>query len=111
MDNVAWGVATPQEDELIYLAEGGSEPFQESMLFPRTARVDPGTVLGQSTDALTRDITLRFFRKLTFLHGRRLVTKSPGHLFRLPMLRTLFPRSRVVFRVRDPHLRTTKIIK
>ena len=103
MDNVAWGVATPQEDELIYLAEGGSEPFQESMLFPRTARVDPGTVLGQSTDALTRDITLRFFRKLTFLHGRRLVTKSPGHLFRLPMLRTLFPRSRVVFLVRDPH--------
>ena len=103
MDNIAWGVETPQEDELIYLAEGGSEPFQESMLFPRTARVDPGTVLGQSTAASTRDITLRFFRKLTFLQGRRLVTKSPGHLFRLPMLRTLFPRSRIVFMVRDPH--------
>ncbi len=73
------------------------------MLFPRTARIDPGSVLGQSADARTRDITLRFFRKLTSIHGRPLVAKSPGHLFRLPMLRALFPRSRVVFIVRDPH--------
>jgi hypothetical protein len=103
MDGVAWDLETPQEDELVYLSEGGSSPFHESMFFPRTARVDPDTLLRQSTDARTRDITLRFFRKLTFVHGRRLVAKSPGHLFRLPMLRTLFPRSRVVFIVRDPH--------
>jgi omega-hydroxy-beta-dihydromenaquinone-9 sulfotransferase len=37
------------------------------------------------------------------VHGRPLVVKSPGHLFRLPMLRALFPRSRMVFIVRDPH--------
>ena len=81
MDRVVWDLATPQEDELVYLSEGGSNPFHESMLFPRTARVDAGTFLKQSTDARTRDITLRFFRKLTFAHGRRLVVKSPGHLF------------------------------
>lgn len=103
MDAVAWDLSTPQEDELVYLPEGGASPFHESMLFPRTAPLDHAAFMRQSTDAGTRDITLRFFRKLTFIHGRRLVVKSPGHLFRLPMLRTLFPRSRVVFIVRDPH--------
>jgi hypothetical protein len=103
MDAVAWDLSTPQEDELVYLPEGGASPFHESMLFPRTAPLDHAAFVRQSTDAGTRDITLRFFRKLTFIHGRRLVVKSPGHLFRLPMLRTLFPRSRVVFIVRDPH--------
>jgi hypothetical protein len=103
MDRVAWDLAAPQEDELVYLTEGGSNPFHESMLFPLTARVDAEAFLRQSSDTRTREITLRFFRKLTFVHGRRLVAKSPGHLFRLPMLRALFPRSRVIFIVRDPY--------
>jgi hypothetical protein len=103
MDAVAWDLSTPQEDELAYLPEGGSNPFHESMLFPRTAPLDHAAFVRHASDARTRDITLRFFRKLTFVHGRRLVVKSPGHLFRLPMLRTLFPRSRVAFIVRDPH--------
>jgi hypothetical protein len=103
MDAVAWEVNSPQEDELVYLPEGGASPFHEGMVFPRTAPLDPDALEREATSARARDITLRFFRKLTLVHGRRLVVKSPGHLFRLPMLRELFPRSRVVFIVRDPH--------
>jgi hypothetical protein len=103
MDAVAWDPGSPQEDELVHLPEGGSSPFHEGMVFPRTASLEPDAFVRGANGARTRDITLRFFRKLTFAHGRRLVVKSPGHLFRLPMLRELFPRSRVVFIVRDPH--------
>ena len=103
MDSIPWSLTTPQEDELVYLPEGGSSPFHESMVFPRTAPLDHAAFARQASDVPSREVALRFFRKLTFVHGRRMVVKSPGHLFRLPMLRALFPRTRVVFLVRDPH--------
>ena len=101
-DNVPWNLRTPQEDELVYLPEGGFNYFHESMIFPRTTPFARERLLLDSNDGSTREITTRFFRKLRFLHGRRLVAKSPGHAFRLPTLAALFPRSRYVVVVRRP---------
>ena len=102
LDNMRWDIGTPQEDELVYLPEGGFNYFHESMIFPRTTPFDPARVLVDSNDGPTREITARFFRKLRFLHGRRLVAKSPGHAFRLPTLAALFPKSRYVVIIRRP---------
>ena len=56
LDNMRWDIGTPQEDELVYLPEGGFNYFHESMIFPRTTPFDPARVLVDSNDGPTRPL-------------------------------------------------------
>src|SRR5258706_14146467 len=84
LDNTEFGLTLPQEDEFIYVPEGGYSYIVESLFFPRTAVTDPDEIVRLSNDEKSQEIILRFYKKLTFLHHKRIVSKSPGHFARIP---------------------------
>jgi hypothetical protein len=103
IDNMELSLTSPQEEEWMYLPEEGYSYVFETLHFPQTAVSDHQQILSLSTDQRTREVTRRIFKKLTFAHGRRIVSKSPGHFSRIPVLRELFPHSQIVFLVRNPY--------
>ncbi|MBI3824873.1 MAG: sulfotransferase [Candidatus Rokubacteria bacterium] len=102
-DNVTFKLDSPAEEDRMYLAEGAFSYITERLMFPRTAVTDPAEILRRSTDEESRRVTLRIFKKLTYAHGKRILSKSPGHFSRIPVLRELFPKSRFVVIVRHPY--------
>ena len=102
IDNMPFDLASPQEEEWMYIPEGAFS-YVEKLFFPKTAVLDLEETLRLSTDEKTRDVTLKIFKKLTFAHNRRILSKSPGHVSRIPLLRELFPKGRFVFLVRNPY--------
>src|SRR5262249_3100113 len=98
-----YGLTLPQEDEFIYVPEGGYSYIVESLFFPRTARTEPDDIVRLSTDETSEEIILRFYRKLTYLYKKRIVAKSPGHFVRIPSLKRVFPASKFLVIVRNPY--------
>ena len=88
MDGVCLGDRRPRRrTSSVYLAEGGSSPFHESMSsFPRaTARVDPATrSCGSRPTPAPRTSPCASSGSSPSSTGAVSSTKSPGHLFRLP---------------------------
>jgi hypothetical protein len=103
IDNMELSLTSPQEEEWMYLPEEGYSYIFEKLFFPETAVSDYDDILKLSTDQQSRDVTLRIFKKLTFAHQKRIVSKSPGHFSRIPLLQELFPKSQIVFLVRNPY--------
>jgi hypothetical protein len=116
IDNLEFALTSPQEEEWMYLPEEGYSYMFEKLHFPETAISDYDEILKLSTDQKSREITLRIFKKLTFAYRKRIVSKSPGHFSRIPLLQELFPKSQIVFLVRNPYevvistLNTKKIL-
>jgi hypothetical protein len=117
IDNMEFALTSPQEEEWMYLPEGGYSYIFEKLVFPVTAVSDPQAILQLSNDQNTRDTTLKIFRKLTYAYRKRILSKSPGHFSRVPLLKDLFPRSKFIFMVRDPYevvtstMHTKKILR
>jgi hypothetical protein len=97
----------PQEDELALLAMGAPTPMW-SLAYP-------GEEHGQAYLSLRQlslgererweGILWHFVRLLTYRNpGKRLVMKSSPHTARLALLARMFPQSRFVHIVRDPHV-------
>jgi hypothetical protein len=103
IDNMEFGLHLPQEEEWMYLPEGGRSYILEKLIFPKTAMTEYDKIIASSTDEKTKDITLKIFKKLTYVYRKRILSKSPGHFSRIPVLKELFPNSKFLFIVRHPY--------
>jgi len=103
LDNTEYGLTLPQEDEFIYLPEGGYSYIMESLWFPRTAVADYDEIARRSNDRTSQEISVRFYKKLTFIYNKCIVAKSPGHFVRIPSLKNMFPASKFIVIIRNPY--------
>lgn len=105
-DNVALDFDVPNEDELAICADSGLSPYL-SWVFPRRAEFYDRfwTFDTASPEEIARWKTSlgRFVARLTALHDRPLVLKSPPHTGRIRLLLELFPEARFVHISRDPY--------
>jgi omega-hydroxy-beta-dihydromenaquinone-9 sulfotransferase len=103
IDNMEFAITSPQEDEWMYLPLGGFSYALEKLIFPVTGVSDCNEIIRLSRDEKTQEVTLKIFKKLTFAYHKRILSKSPGHFSRIPVLKQLFPNSRFLFIVRNPY--------
>ena len=103
IDNVEVEIHSPQEDEWMYLPEGGFSYSSEQIFFPNTVVSDIDEVLHLSTNRQSEELTLKIFEKLTYQYRKRMISKSPGHCFRIGLLKKLFPTSKFIFLIRHPY--------
>ncbi len=106
MDNVRQALQAPNEDEFALNTMTFLSPYM-SWVFPRSAdRYDKYlTLRGIPEPELDswRSALSFFIRKLTYLHHRPMVLKSPTHTARIKLLLELFPNCRFVHIHRDPY--------
>lgn len=105
MDAMRLEYDSPQEEEFALCLLGDYSPYR-FLAFPRDAPpcaewVALETATPSARSAWTNAF-LGFLRALTVRDARRLVLKSPVHLFRLERLLELFPTAQFVHIVRDP---------
>ncbi len=106
MDNVVFGSDVPQEDEFAVAALSGVSPYLR-VLFPLTrdqgySEIDPADLPEEALERWKTSLTV-FLKKLTFLHGRRIVLKSPPHMGRVKILLDMFPDAKFIHIVRNPY--------
>src|SRR4051812_15814689 len=82
MDNVAWSMASPQEDEFALCVASLMSPCMGWVFPGRRTHYDRYLTFRGVPEAEVqrwREVFLRFLRKLTWKYGRPLVLKSPPH--------------------------------
>jgi hypothetical protein len=106
MDNIAVDWDSPQEDDvaLCIMSQVSpinliSHPHDQSM-FSRPLDFDklPADDLQRWKDAL-----FLLIQKLTYVSGRRIMMKSPFHLYHIPTLLEMYPDARILFIHRNPY--------
>ncbi len=108
MDDMAFDLANPQEDEFALLNMDLPSPYL-TMLFPNEPPCHPD-YLALQLDAVAlerwKQGFLTFLKRLHYHHGstQRLVLKSPTHTARVRILAEMFPQARFLFLVRDPYV-------
>jgi hypothetical protein len=105
MDEMEISARSPQEDEFALSLLGQPTPYWH-FTFPRLPMPDPAYDLDtHSVHAREawKGTLLRFVQQLTWLHGGRIVFKSPPHSLRIRLLLELFPDARFVHIVRNPY--------
>ncbi len=106
MDNVAYGIQEPQEDEFA-LAASSLSYMVGLWAFPRHREQYRRFLFLRDTDLADqvawKSALQLFLRKLTFRYGRRLVLKSPPHTSRIKLLLDLFPDAQFIHIHRHPH--------
>lgn len=106
MDNMATGMARPQEDEF-GLAVMGAPSTYFRMGFPNdpVEHLDTLTMRDVSHEDRRKFIEAItfFYRALTLKHGKRLLLKSPTHTGRIEFLSTMFPGAKFVHISRHPY--------
>lgn len=105
MDQVKIGMDEPQEDEYAIYRITPYSPL-EKLVFQDNGLyfLNHQTKFLPSADELpewTRNYT-DFFRKLNFLHHKRIVSKNPFNSFRINLLLELFPNARFIHIHRNP---------
>lgn len=105
MDNVRVGWDSPEED-IVALSILALKGERLERVFPRdrgyaaNAAERPAVDQGHALELIR---ALRAFtRKLVFLHGKRVVLKSPSHMGRLKEIVAEFPRAKFVVIYRNP---------
>ena len=89
----------PQEDEFAHLLLGGQSIYR-GLIDPR--RLLECGAASWSGDGGDLERWQEFVRGIAAGGGGRLLLKSPGHTFRIPILRRIFPRARFVWIGRHP---------
>jgi omega-hydroxy-beta-dihydromenaquinone-9 sulfotransferase len=105
MDNVAWSVQSPQEDELALCVSSLMSPSMGWLFLQNRDHYNRYMTLRDVPErevAHWRECFLRFLRKLTLKYERPLVLKSPAHTCRIKLLLEMFPDARFVHIHRDP---------
>lgn len=106
MDNMAFGMDRPQEDEFALCTMGLPSPYI-NMAWPNLNRRCDGSLEIDQLSAAEVDAwktaLCHFLAKLALKDNRRVVLKSPTHTARVGLLSDLFPRARFVHLVRNPY--------
>src|SRR5579859_3454094 len=104
-DAAPFGVDEPFEEEFVLAREALVSPMLE-VVFPASGRRYRRHLTPDALSAAERgsweNTLLDFARRLTLVHGRRLLFKSPAHSFRIRQLRALFPGAKFIVLTRDP---------
>lgn len=107
MDNMAMGWDRPQEDEFALCMLGQPSPYL-TCAFPNHPPQYPEYLdlehLSPQALASWKDAFFRLVQRLTFMHPKRLILKSPPHTCRIKTLLDLFPDARFVHIVRNPYI-------
>jgi hypothetical protein len=105
LDNVAQGVAMPNEDEFATCCASLKSPYM-AWAFPRHHEYYDRYLTFQGVPepevANWKEALLQFLKKLTWKFDRPLLLKSPPHTCRIRLLLDLFPDARFVHIRRDP---------
>ncbi len=106
VDNVAFSLGLPQEDEFALCVATGYSPLL-GMVFPRHVdQYDRYLTLREAPAAEVqrwKATLVWFLRKLTYKHRRAIVLKSPPHTARVRLLLELFPDATFIHIRRDPY--------
>ena len=99
MDQGVIAAEGPQEDEFALLLLGGLSIYR-GLIDPRRLLECADTSWSDDAGGLER--WQEFVRGVAAGGGARLLLKSPGHTFRIPALRRLFPQARFIWIGRHP---------
>ena len=112
MDNMPLSLGTPAEDEIaVNMLTGGISPYMCLTFMTRykeSLRYATFEGCSQKEREEWSSALIYFLKKVTLASGgdsnnpKPLIIKSPVHIGRLPILRSLFPRARFVFVHRHP---------
>jgi hypothetical protein len=105
MDNVKMGALEPQEEEFALIRMGSVSPI-ERIIFPRRNTFfmdgfDEFIPEGRKLEHWKSNL-LTFYKKITLLTGKRIVSKNPAHTMRIALLAEMFPGARFIHIIRDP---------
>jgi hypothetical protein len=107
MDNVKIGINEPQEDEYAIFRLSDFSPI-ERLVFPTDPKYfvnDYPSFLPENEKGIKEwEAKLCFFfRKLSFFHGKTIISKNPFNSLRIRELASLFPKARFIHIVRHPY--------
>ncbi|MBP1668358.1 MAG: hypothetical protein H6Q21_724 [Bacteroidetes bacterium] len=105
MDDIKVLPTDPQEDEFALIRMGSESPL-EKLFFPSGDQYfllgyEDYIPKGKDLEKWKKNL-LTFFRKITFLTGRQIVSKNPFHTLRIPLLAGMFPGARFIHICRSP---------
>lgn len=106
MDNMEAGWKLPQEDELALLLTTTYSPYRNLAFQGHRERYEDYFDF-KSADPKEREqwkaAMMRFMKKITLRTGKPIITKSPGHTYRVEILREMFPDAKFVYIHRHPY--------
>ncbi|MFN3161521.1 MAG: sulfotransferase family protein [Rubinisphaera brasiliensis] len=106
MDNMETGWKLPQEDELALLLTTTYSPYRNLAFQGHRERYEDYFDF-KSADPQEREqwkaAMMRFMKKITLRTGKPIITKSPGHTYRVEILREMFPDAKFVYIHRHPY--------
>ena len=105
MDNVALSPFEPQEEEFALIRMGSVSPI-EKLIFPSKKKYflegySEYIPEGKKLEIWKMNL-LTFYKKLTLLTGKQIVSKNPFHTMRLSLLAEMFPEAQFIHITRDP---------
>ena len=107
MDNMAFGLASPQEEEFAMCLLGQPSPYL-AIAFPNHhAHYQQFFDLESLTPSELeswKEALFRFLQQVYFRRPKRLILKSPAGSFRIKVLLELFPQANFIHIVRDPYV-------
>jgi omega-hydroxy-beta-dihydromenaquinone-9 sulfotransferase len=106
MDNVATGWKLAQEDEVALLLTTLLSPYL-MMAFQgdreKYGRYFDLRDMTADEQARWKSAFMTLVKKITYLHRKPVVMKSPSHTYRVPVLLEMFPNAKFVYIHRDPY--------
>jgi len=106
MDNVPAGWNEPQEEDIALALDCGISPYLMAAFSDHREVYerffDPRDMTPQERAVWKRSL-LTLMKKLTFRKNLTIVSKNPGHTFRIPALLEMFPDAKFVYIRRDPY--------
>jgi omega-hydroxy-beta-dihydromenaquinone-9 sulfotransferase len=106
MDNVATGWKLAQEDEVALLLTTLLSPYLMMAFQGDREKYGRYFDLRDMTAAeqkLWKSAFMTLVKKITYLHHKPVVMKSPSHTYRVPTLLEMFPNAKFVYIHRDPY--------
>lgn len=106
MDDMALGVASPQEDDFALCTSGAPTPYRRIAFPNRPNRDHLALNLEQASPQVQNELRqamVYFLKTLTLHYDSRLVLKSPPHTGRLKQLAEWFPDAKFVHISRHPY--------
>jgi omega-hydroxy-beta-dihydromenaquinone-9 sulfotransferase len=105
MDNVHLSPFEPQEDEFALIRMGSESPLERLFFYNGSKYFlsDYNKYNPQGNELVKwKHNLLTFYRKITYLTGKQIVSKNPYHTMRISLLAEMFPGAKFIYLTRDP---------